>query len=149
MSGLGHNYFYVLTPYQLESKAVFGEVYWQMTDALKLTVGARYTEDEKTRVYYPVNLLRPIGQGGVVGAPGWNARTVVDEQMNFEETTGRVTLDWQATEDMLLYVSLSRGYKAGGFNTPVLGASVAPFDSELVDAVEIGSKNSCWTAACS
>jgi outer membrane receptor protein involved in Fe transport len=141
VSGLGHNYFFVYTPYDLESQAVFGEVYWRMTDTLKLTVGARYTQDEKSRVYYPVNLLAPVGQGGVVGAPGWNEASVVDEQLDFEETTGRVTLDWQPAEDMLLYLTLSRGYKAGGFNTPVLGASVPPYDSEQVDAVEVGSKN--------
>jgi outer membrane receptor protein involved in Fe transport len=142
VSGLGHNYFFVYTPYELESQAAFGEIYWNVTDALKLTVGARYTEDEKSRVYYPVNLLAPAGQGGVVGAPGWNESRVVPETLESNATTGRVTLDWSVTQDTLLYLTLSRGYKAGGFNTPTTLGSAAPYDPETVDAVEIGAKNS-------
>ncbi len=141
VDGSGHNYFFVYTPYQLESQAVFGEVYWKFADAWKLTVGARYTEDEKGRTYLPVNLFNPIGEGGIAGAPGWNESVVVDETLKFEETTGRVTLDWQVTDDSLLYLTVGRGYKAGGFNTPVLGASVDPYKSELVDSVELGTKN--------
>jgi outer membrane receptor protein involved in Fe transport len=99
VSGLGHNYFYVYTPYELESQAVFGELYWQLTDTLKLTVGARYTEDEKSRVYYPVNLLSPVGQGGVVGAPGWDESRLLPEKIKSNDTTGRVTLDWKVSDD--------------------------------------------------
>lgn len=144
VSGLGHNYFFVYTPYELESQALFGEVYWNVTDALKLTVGARYTEDEKSRVYYPVNLLAPAGQGGVTGAPGWNESRVLPESIESNATTGRVTLDWNVTTDTLLYLTLSRGYKAGGFNTPTTLGSAAPYDAETVDAVEIGAKNSLF-----
>ncbi len=142
VSGLGHNYFFVYTPYELESQAAFGELYWNLTDALKLTVGARYTEDEKSRVYYPVNLLSPVGQGGVVGAPGWNESRVLPETIESNATTGRVTLDWNVTDDTLLYLTVGRGYKAGGFNTPTTLGSAAPYDAETVDAFEIGAKNS-------
>lgn len=141
VSGDGHNYFYVKTPYELESQAAFGEVYWQMTDSLKLTVGARYTEDSKSRIYYPVNLFAPTGQGGVVGAPGWDERLVLDETQDSSETTGRVTLDWQAADNTLVYATFGRGYKAGGFNSPILGASSPPFASETVNAFEVGTKN--------
>jgi len=147
VSGLGHNYFYVYTPYELDSQAAFGEVYWNMTDTLKLTVGARYTEDEKSRVYYPVNLLAAAGQGGVFGAPGWNEARVLPETIESNATTGRVTLDWNVSDDSLLYLTLGRGYKAGGFNTPTTLGSAAPYDSETVDAVEIGSKNSLFGGA--
>ena len=141
VSGLGHNYFFVYTPYELESQAAFGELYWNLSDSLKLTVGARYTEDEKSRVYYPVNLLAAAGQGGVVGAPGWDESRVLPEKLESNATTGRVTLDWNVTQDTLLYLTLGRGYKAGGFNTPTTLGSAAPYDAEAVDAIEIGAKN--------
>ncbi|HEY8537491.1 MAG TPA: TonB-dependent receptor [Steroidobacteraceae bacterium] len=141
VSGLGHNYFFVKTPYELESQAVFGELYWRLTDTLKLTVGLRYTEDEKSRVYYPVTLLQPVGAGGVVGAPGWNESSIVAEKIESNDTTGRVTLDWKVTDDSLLYLTLGRGYKAGGFNTPTTQGSSPPYDAEKVDAIEIGTKN--------
>jgi outer membrane receptor protein involved in Fe transport len=141
VSGLGHNYFYVYTPYELESQAVFGELYWQLTDTVKLTVGARYTEDEKSRVYYPVNLLSPVGQGGAIGAPGWNESSLIPEKIKSNDTTGRVTLDWKVSDDTLLYVTVGRGYKAGGFNTPTTQGSAPPYAPEKVDAIEIGTKN--------
>jgi outer membrane receptor protein involved in Fe transport len=147
VSGLGHNYFFVKTPYELDSQAAFGEIYWGMTDTLKLTVGARYTEDEKSRIYYPVNLLAAAGQGGVTGAPGWNEARVVAEELKTDDTTGRVTLDWRVTDDSLLYLTLGRGYKAGGFNTPTTTGSVAPYDAETVQSVEIGAKNSLFNGS--
>ncbi|PZQ55626.1 MAG: TonB-dependent receptor, partial [Phenylobacterium zucineum] len=44
----GHNYFISLTEYDLTSKALFGEVYWQATDTLRVTAGLRYTDDKKS-----------------------------------------------------------------------------------------------------
>ena len=38
----GHNYFVSLSEYKLKSKAAFGEVYWQATDDLRVTLGLRY-----------------------------------------------------------------------------------------------------------
>ena len=35
-------------PYELESLGIFGEMYWDLNDSLKLTIGLRYTEDEKS-----------------------------------------------------------------------------------------------------
>ncbi len=55
---------------------------------------------------------------------------------------GRVGLDWHATDDSLLYASLSRGFKAGGF--PVLNAccqyQFAPTRQEELRAAEVGAK---------
>jgi len=83
----------------------------------------------------------PAGQGGVVGAPGWDERRIVAEKIESDDTTGRVTLDWKVTDDTLVYLTLGRGYKAGGFNTPTTMGSAAPYDAETVDAIEIGTKN--------
>jgi outer membrane receptor protein involved in Fe transport len=66
---------------------------------------------------------------------------VLPESIESNATTGRVTLDWGVTDDTLVYLTLSRGYKAGGFNTPTTMGSAAPYDAETVDAVEIGAKN--------
>ena len=53
----GHNYFLSRSPYELNSFAVFGEAYFNITDALKLTVGARLTSDHKQQLNLPVRLL--------------------------------------------------------------------------------------------
>ena len=76
----------------------------------------------------------------------------------WKEPTGRLVLDWQPwlsfTDETLVFVSYSRGYKAGGANPPgiaepaglfierALGVEAArTFDAEFVNAYEIGTKN--------
>ena len=62
----------------------------------------------------------------------------------WEETTGRIGLDWQYDPDTLLYATYSKGFKPGGFN-PAINDSFPldtprVFGSEIVDAVELGFK---------
>lgn len=144
VSGEGHNYYYSYNPYRLTSSAVFGELYWQATDTLRLTGGVRRTKDVKDRENFPILLFQPNGAAGP-GTGGWAPGTIVPQQVSFEETTGRFVADWQPdlgfTDDTLLYASYSRGYKAGGFNSPVLNAVSEPYASEIVNAYEIGTKN--------
>ncbi len=57
INGEGHNYFRSANPYELTSAAVFGELYWNVTDALKLTFGARMNWDRKVFSPVPSQLL--------------------------------------------------------------------------------------------
>ncbi|MFC3076696.1 TonB-dependent receptor [Phenylobacterium terrae] len=139
----GHNYFVSLTEYQLTSKAAFGEVYWQAMDDLRVTLGLRYTDDEKwTR-----------GSGSTLFAPGRGPIWTPEQEAQFQETTGRLNVDWSPdlgfTDDTLIYASYSKGYKGGGFNPPgvvALGLN-ATFDPEFVNAWEIGAKNTLLNGA--
>jgi len=136
-TGAGHNYFNSQTPYQLNSYAGFGEVYYNFTDDLKLTLGFRYTDDQKSSTYIPLPFLSP-GEGPLPGA--------FQQKADFKEPTGRVNLSWTPklsfTNQSLFYASYSRGYKGGGFNTPDLTNSAAKtYDPEFVDAFEVGTKN--------
>ncbi|MDX9996933.1 MAG: TonB-dependent receptor [Phenylobacterium sp.] len=139
----GHNYFISLTQYELKSKAAFGELYWQATDTLRVTLGLRYTDDEKwTR-----------GSGSTLFAPGRGPIWTPEQEAQFQETTGRFNVDWSPdlgfTDDTLIYASYSKGYKGGGFNPPgvvALGLN-ATFDPEFVNAWEIGTKNTLLDGA--
>jgi outer membrane receptor protein involved in Fe transport len=131
-----HYYYQSLNPYHLESMAGFGEVYWTITDTVKMTLGARYTDDKKTfdENTSAGNLLTP-GVGYKFGTP---------QVAEFKEPTGRLNFDWRPklgfTDDTLLYASVSRGYKGGGFNPPNL-VPQGTYDPEFVNAFEIGTKN--------
>ena len=136
----GHNYYDSFAPYHLKSKAVFGEVYYQVTEDLKLTLGLRYTDDDKKVESYPVTL----------GVAGKGLATPVHQAVQFKETTGRLGFDWKPdlafTDDTLIYAFLSRGYKGGGVNPPCSAAAgvicgPATFAPEFVDAIEVGAKN--------
>jgi outer membrane receptor protein involved in Fe transport len=96
----------------------------------------RYTKDEKKQKPYPIQFL----------APGSGFPDVPWQDATFEEITGRFTLDWQVGEDTLVYGSIARGYKGGGFNPPApagapTGLIQPTFDPEYVDSLEFGSKS--------
>lgn len=155
-NGTGGNYFRSLSPYELDSSAVFGEVYYDLTDSLKFTLGLRYTDDKKEQEVIPTFLFTPAAAipGGNPLAPRPIVGASDDDggdgtiNANFKETTGRVGFDWRPdlafSEDTLIYAFYSRGYKGGGINPPQpAGANLFPqvFDPEFINSYEIGTKN--------
>lgn len=125
--------------YKLDASALFGEVYIQPTDDLKLTIGLRRTSDDKL-----VQDRQTLLQGTPRTSVPLNTRTA-----SFDETTGRATLAYNSqlpfTDETNWYASYSRGYKGGGINPPfdaALFVGVArTFDPEFVQAYEVGVKN--------
>ncbi len=133
----GHNYFFSQEAYRLTSKAAFGEVYWTPTESLRFTLGLRYTDDQK----------KSVGSGSTLFEPGRGPIFDPEQRVGFKETTGRLNVDWSPTlsftDSTLVYASLARGYKAGGFNPPgVVSLGLNPsYDPEFVNAIEVGTKN--------
>lgn len=156
INGTGGNYFRSLSPYTLDSYAVFGESYYDLNDELKFTLGLRYTNDKKEQDIIPTFLFTPIA--AIPGGDPLQPRPIVgaspDEggdgtlNANFAETTGRAGFDWTPdlgmTEDTLIYGFYSRGYKGGGINPPQpAGSNLFPpvFDPEFINSYELGTKN--------
>lgn len=153
-NGIGHSYYDSFGPIELTSEAAFGELYYNLRKDLKITIGARYTDDEKATVNYPVNLETPGYSTYPLkldsGAPKCTSALPVNCQANigFRNTTGRANIEWTPklpfTNQTTIYASYTRGYKAGGFNPPSsvgvtqVGAQYAP---EFIDSYEIGTKN--------
>jgi iron complex outermembrane recepter protein len=108
-----------------KSFAAFGETYFNLTDATKLTLGVRYTKDKKSVRGRTVFLSVPPPFGELSGS--------------YDAFTGRIVLDHKLSDDNLLYASASRGFKGGGLNAA--GSTQATFDPEFINAFEIGSKN--------
>jgi iron complex outermembrane receptor protein len=60
----------------------------------------------------------------------------------FNKTTWRLGIDYQVSDDNLLYASVSTGFRSGGFNSGQGPAALQPtFNPETVTAFELGSKN--------
>jgi outer membrane receptor protein involved in Fe transport len=158
LNNQGHNYFLSQNGVRIKSWAAFGELYWNLTPKLKLTLGARYTHDEKISTQIPSQLL--LGNGGPLGGTtggqvnsGYPA--LPDIEQKWGRFTGRAVLDWKPdlsfTDDTLVYLSAARGYKGGGTNPPRVDFNPAvvqyqflpqTFEPEYVNAFEIGIKNS-------
>ena len=155
LNGTGRNYFRSITPYKLDSFTVFGEGYFDATADLQLTVGLRYTSDDKEVGRIPTFLAVPDAARpdplAYVPVPGASNDLGGDGTYNvtFEEVTGRAGFDWSPdlgfTEDTLIYAFYSRGYKGGGINPPqpadTPDAFPQFFEPEFIDSYEIGTKN--------
>lgn len=135
------------TPYLLcnaqkaRSTAVFAELTWRATERLAVTVGGRYTWERKTwrgRQQVFAQQLR----GGFDPSFTWqNLRepldasvykfpaNVIEVRDRAEEPTWRISLGYEASPDLFLYATYSRGFKAGAFNDQTGG--FAPFGTDL------------------
>ncbi|MGB7406455.1 MAG: TonB-dependent receptor, partial [Pacificimonas sp.] len=148
---------------KLESYGIFGEVYFDVSDSVKLTGGLRYSNDKKfvrdrqypllaagvplpfgTEDLFVPELLTTYDADATV--PG--NQPFREIQFNDDAITGRVVIDWRPvtsfSDDTLFYASYSRGYKPGGVNPnfdPTLFTAPAVFEKETINAFELGTKN--------
>ena len=156
------NGFTAFTEANVDTKtfAVFGDFTYDLTDQLSLSVGGRYSWDERTADILRQNYLgggSPVFGGA--GIPFLAPSTDFQGSEEFKKFTPRVSLSYQPSPDHNIYASYSQGFKGGGFNPR--GVSVnAPdldnngslsedeivdylsFDPETVDSYEIGYKGS-------
>lgn len=99
-------------------------------------------------VYLPhgaTSLTQAAGYAGLdFDATRAGAQEYQIDEATFSKMTGRAVLDWKVSEDNLIYLSYSRGYKSGGINPPLSPIFSVPkqFTPEKVDSFELGSKNS-------
>lgn len=153
--------------------SLYGQAEFDLSDDLTLTFGLRYTLDEKqglstTRViagttdgrpgvrqqpdyFYDLEFLQratdfdgigrcPPSAGGLPCKLG-----PIPIAQKLEEIGGKIGLDYQVSEELLGYVSYSRGFKSGAFDTRALAAFYGnadkPTKPEFLDAYELGFKS--------
>lgn len=111
-----------------ESVAVFAQGTFQITDQLGFTGGLRYTEDSKDFLGFRENRGRvcvnnATGAQTSVGAgcPAGTTRASVTHTTSnsWQNWSPRFTLDYHWSDDVMTYISASRGFKGGGFNDTV------------------------------
>ncbi len=112
--------------------SVFGSVYYDITDRLTATAELRWAEEEIRQQVVDFDtgeIIQLDGESDEVSA-------------TFTALTPRFILNWQATDDSLLYASAARGTKPGGFNgAQGFEFGFGTFDEETNWQFEIGSKN--------
>jgi iron complex outermembrane receptor protein len=91
------------------SYAAFAQASYQLNDRLSVTGGLRYTRDEKELKGTIQNRL-PLSAGPDV------ALVSLYRDPSFSSWTPKAGLDFKIADDVFSYLSVSRGFKAGGFN---------------------------------
>jgi iron complex outermembrane recepter protein len=129
----------------VEQIAAFGEASYEFTSQLKLTVGARVAQVDVESEFSADGLYN----GGPTAPELLGVQKASETPIN-----PKLTLSYQITDDDLVYATGSRGFRAGGPNTPVpvgrcgadltaqgtSAAQLRSFDSDSVWNYELGAK---------
>ena len=121
-----------------KSRAAFAQVDYHLTDALKITAGARYTADNKA--LNANTSVSSFATAPVIGPtfPGFPFVARVDP--TFSAVTPKASIDWQATAGSLLYFTYAQGYKSGGSNPTATSLEGISFQPEKLTSYEAGAK---------
>ena len=98
---------------EYEGWGIYGDVTWQVTDDLDITVGGRYTEDKRD---FAVSHIGGPNAYFFYGFPYFTS-SPVSASNTWSNFSGRLALNWDVNEDVSVYGNISTGYKAGGYNT--------------------------------
>lgn len=121
-----------------KSLAAYYQGTWHVNSQFDITAGIRYTSDDKeaTMVVSPNNL---VAGSFVAGAE--------DHQLDFSDSqvTWLLNSKYQINDDLMVFGTLSTGFKSGGFNSVMatngLTADQRTIDSEEVNNYELGVKS--------
>jgi iron complex outermembrane recepter protein len=117
-----------------ETFGVFGEANFAVTEALSLTLGGRWTKEEKS-----IDI-------GVLGSCELDFSSCSNNTSNKKDWTDfspKVAATYSFNDDMMAYASWTRGFASGVFNARAATIdAVGPTDPEKVDSVEVGFKTS-------
>jgi iron complex outermembrane receptor protein len=125
-----------LTSYGQDSKTlgVFGQANYQFTDSLKGILGVREEHETRDLIDLSTGFISPV----VVPFT-----SNLNRSLTSNLPSGKIALEYKLAEDILLYWSISRGVKSGGFtaHNTLAAAQVNPFEPEKLTAYEFGFKS--------
>jgi iron complex outermembrane receptor protein len=128
-----------------KSYAVFADFSYQITDDFNISVGGRWTKDEKEGHVFRRNytgLKSPLF-GNLAAVPGL-IRSNFTNSRDFEKFTPKVSVSYKMTPDISAYASYSQGFKSGGFDmradVVLTPSSVNGYAPETVTSYEVGAK---------
>ena len=149
-----------------ETSSIYGDFTFDFTPQLSLSLGGRYTWDQRQSFVYKANFLGGPLYGATSefgGNPTLNlgASTNFRGVANFKRFTPRASLAFKPNADHMFYVSYSEGFKGGGFDPRGSGTSAPEtngvpglqyqeiynylsFDPESVKSYEIGWKGAAF-----
>ena len=114
-----------------EGAALFGQITYPVRQTLDLTLGMRY-EYENDEM-----------DAAIRNIPDSGTQTVISQSVSendFNAFLPKLSLSWHFQPEHMLYVTVARAHRSGGFNGPSMGGK--PYGEEYSWAYEIGNKSS-------
>jgi len=118
---------------ETSAQAAFVQGTLDITDRTSFTAGVRYTDETKDIAAFNLGAGLPPGFSRV-------------ESRDFSNTTFRLNLDRQFSDNVFGYVSYSTGFKSGGWSPDCFNPAVCfrPVDEEELDTIEIGVRSTLF-----
>ncbi|MCJ8318358.1 MAG: TonB-dependent receptor [Colwellia sp.] len=128
-----------------ESYALYAQGSYNLTEDLSVTLGGRYTQEEKTAnvtsdLYYTIEYPESGWIPGYVRGDDILQTEVLNGEKTWNRFTPKVGVEYQVDQDMMIFASYSQGFKGGSFN-PRASTNEPAVNPETVDSVEIGIKS--------
>ena len=131
------------------STAAYFDGSYELTEALLLRYGVRYTRDDAEQNRFNAHLAGaddvPVF-GTINGGSADPLATISGPDFSDSEVTGRIGLDYTLPNGTLFYGSFNRGYRGGAFNAQAYydPGEVSTADPEFLDSFEVGFKSTLW-----
>lgn len=124
--------YYIFGETPKETKAVFGQVSFDVSDRLQVQVGARWSESTSTNdnVYTTY--------------PAFGLALLQNDEVSAEKTTGKVSLNYKLDDNNFVYGFVATGFKMGGLNAPNFYVPASSFGPEDVTDYEFGWKSTMF-----
>jgi iron complex outermembrane receptor protein len=142
-----------------ETSSIYGDFTFDFTPQFSLSLGGRYTWDERKSYVFKANYLGLTQEFGGTPVPFLGSAPSTDfrGKATYKRFTPRASVSFKPAQDHMLYLSYSEGFKGGGFDPRGSGTS-APisnpaagrtyqdiynylsFDPETVTSYEAGYK---------
>lgn len=134
---------------ETESLAAYGDFSYDISDALSISIGGRYTEDSRSGQVYRQNftgLGSPLfGNGAAIAGL---LRSNYRNSKDFSDFSPRVSLSYEFSDALTGYVAYSEGFKSGGFDmrgdVVLTPKTVDGYKPEYVNSYEVGLKGSLF-----
>lgn len=117
----------------IRSIAGFGQLTYAVTDRLDLTLGGRYSSDDRDYSYGATG--EAVFLRGLLPTPSIGVFPTQSTSRNDKDFSWRVAANYSLNDNMSVYGSVSTGYKAGAFATQIL-PTVEEFDGIGVESEE-------------
>jgi iron complex outermembrane receptor protein len=131
-----------------DSWSVFADVTYDISDVWSVSLGGRYTDDQRKADVFRANYLG-FGSPAFGGTgPRLAVTSDFEAEKTFTDFSPRVNVSWKLNDDISFYGGYSQGFKAGGFDprgANLVTADVEEgFEPETLDSFEIGMKSTWW-----
>jgi iron complex outermembrane receptor protein len=124
--------YYVAEPFHVRQEAIFGHGSYNISDALRLEAGLRYFRYQSEFASYAVGYL----YGGSI--PELSSAAASANGVN-----PMINLSYQITPDLMVYVSVAKGFREGAGNFPI--ATTGPGGSACLASLEAIGRTSAPT----